>query len=141
HGRIVFVHPVVALFGLVERDAECVVPAQNFTAIVEPGRERHFRRHENWPLLPQLGEKGKRLSKNPAAHEGPTLCGWRRVEAIQIAPHVTLQMAGPCRAAAWESPWEPMRISLDYRRHYAPGMGIVKGVHSARLRILLNLSV
>jgi len=72
HSCVVLVHPIIALFRLVECDAERVVPAQNFTAIVKPGRKRHLR-----TLLAEFREERKRSSKIQ-----PRTRGQRRAKSV-----------------------------------------------------------
>src|SRR5690242_15497310 len=96
-GRVVLVHPVIALLGLVERDAENIVAAQNLGAVIKPCRQGELRHDKHWSLLAQLREEWQRLAEDPASNERPALRLGRCIETLQIACHGQL----PTRLAAW----------------------------------------
>src|SRR5271170_5264405 len=97
---IVFVHPVNALFGLVERDAKDIVATQNFCAVVEPRRKGEFWHDKHRPLLAELSEKWQRLGKNPTAYKGPALRFCRRIEALKVACHGNVLSSVDCTMSA-----------------------------------------
>ncbi len=71
HRRIVLGHEVIALFGLIKRDAEQLVAAEDLGAVVEPGREGRLRHDENGSILPELGIERQRLLMHPATNKRP----------------------------------------------------------------------
>ena len=85
--RIVLGHEVIALFGLIKRDAEQLVSAEDLGAVVEPGRQCQLRQDENGSIPPELGIERQRLLMHPATNKRPPLGHRCRIVALQIARH------------------------------------------------------
>ncbi len=82
HRRIVLGHEVIALFGLIKRDTEQLVPAEDLGAVVEPSREGQLRHDENGAILSELGIKCQRLLMHPAMNKRPPLGHRGRIVAL-----------------------------------------------------------
>ena len=84
NGRVVLRHPVVALLGLVEGDAECVVAAQDGGAVGKPRNNGDFGRRQDRPLRADLGEERQGFLVHPPPHQRPARAGGRLIELLEI---------------------------------------------------------